>query len=262
MVWSLQKIECEVFQRNAIATVAAELRFQPLLSIEKAGSTVADFQDKVRSRFPTYAEADVNDVTVDGTSVSVRQIRAFEFGDTAGTSKLRLTSGALSLIRSAHKDRQGLIEELLVGVKALYNVFGKVETIRLGILYSNVIDKPQIEKDVGKSCGWKELVRSDYFPQSSSDEGDRLFWTQLWDKIGGNNGELAVRYGLLKQPGDSVEPLFRLDIDRSVSSTTITLDNCESLSLEFTDDIYAMFRSMAGERLIDWMRGTPLNLGV
>ena len=53
MSWRLPEHDLHTYPRNPLVAVVAQLRFDPILKI---ADRVADFQDRVRARFPKFEE--------------------------------------------------------------------------------------------------------------------------------------------------------------------------------------------------------------
>lgn len=260
MAWQLEQTEVREFARNPLASVVAELRFQPVLSIDQDSEKIAGFQEKIRSSFPTYNENYLQEISITTPNTfSAGSKKVYEFGNLSGSRQLRLTSGNLALVRNDHKGRADLIEEFQLAVESLYDVFKSIAVTRLGVLYSNVIDKESISADLKEPLNWSDLINSDYFPRYMSNISldTCQFSTQVTDAAPDGNGELAARYSLFRQANtanNTVDTMFRLDIDRSELNPEINKQNIAAIIESFSVDIYSLFTHVAEEKLLAWMR--------
>lgn len=259
MVWQLTKRDVDDFSRNPLSSVVTELRFQPVLSIDQNSEKIAEFQEKIRSLFPTYRENHLQEVNVAGPgSFSVGSKKVFEFGNLSGTRQLRLTSGNLALVRNDHIGRADLVTEFFESFEALCQVFGNISATRLGVLYSNIINKEAISKELGVDLSWPDLINENYFPLqlATGSSNSCQFSTQISDASPEGNGELAARYSLSRQidvNSNVQNPVFRLDIDRSEMNPKINEANIRSMIESYADDIYSLFMDVAEDKLIAWM---------
>lgn len=260
MAWQLEQLEVGEFARNPLSSVVAELRFQPVLSIDQDSEKIAGFQEKIRSSFPTYNENYLQEINISTPNTfSAGSKKVYEFGNLSGSRQLRLTSGNLALVRTDHEGRADLIEEFQLAVESLYDVFKSISVTRLGVLYSNVIDKDSISAELGEQLEWSDLINSDYFPMHMSNTSwdNFQFSTQVTDAAPDGTGELAARYSLFRQvnmANNTVDTMFRLDIDRSELNPEIDKQNIAEVIESYSDDIYSLFTHVAKEKLLAWMR--------
>lgn len=252
MPWKLQPVEHKVFDRNPLSVVIAQLRFHPILKIPER---IADFQEKVRPRFPVYLEQVSRSVELrDVAGVHVKDERQFVFQNPDDGSSLFLSTTALGLETRNHRDRKDFQRDIRLALEALQEVHGEFSGTRLGLRYVNTLARESIAADLGRSVEWSDLV-TEPFLRIPGDPGlgsDTAFSGEI-SSDASDGGRLTLRYGLVQPPGAGV-PVFRLDLDRFAASG-ITGDAVLRMLDTFADDIFVLFQSSVGPALAEWMEG-------
>jgi len=252
MAWTLPEHEHRKFERNAIALTVAQLRFHPILTIR---DRLADFQDRIRVRYPRFRTQKVQDVVVESEGIRIGEQEQFQFLKDDSSAIVSLSAASLSLENRRHQDHQAFIEDFRIGLDALQAVFSPVSPTRLGLRYVNAIDRDQISSGLGRKLAWTDLIQRDFLEipnDLASLEGKRFrFANEISSEIG--NGDMTVRYGLLVEPGSN-RLHFRLDVDR-YTQEAFEPDATLGMLETFASDIYSIFMSVAGEGLLEWMNG-------
>lgn len=254
MAWTLPTQPHQRFDRNPLAAVIAQLRFDPILKI---AAGVPDFQDKIRARFPLYEERDVQVVEValpgmDG--VRTRQVREHRFRARNEPTTVVLGDQSVAIEYLAHQHRDVLFRDVELVVGALKNTFHDVSPTRFGLRYVNVIDRERIETDSGTASAWVELLDASFLqmPAELADLESTRFAMEIASEM--RTGAMTLRYGLLPNPEGRL--VFRLDVDR-YREETFDVTDVEQTLRAFADDVFQVFMAAAGERLLSWMRGKP-----
>jgi uncharacterized protein (TIGR04255 family) len=248
MAWTLPLQPHRVFERNPLVAVVVELRFFPILKIP---AKVADFQENVRARFPAFQEARRQIVTLGPAPVEIRTEQFFTFTRQDESATLTLSTSSLSLESRRHDRRENFIADVKVGLDGLSKACGPIALKRLGLRYVDVIDREQIEKDLGRATSWDRLISARFasVPAGIADTNGTLFACEVASPMT-SSGAQTVRYGLVKDADTRIK--FRLDVDRYREEAVDPGSVVTSLN-SFADDIFAVFVSAMGPDLLEWM---------
>lgn len=248
MAWQLPTHARKTYSRNPLEAVVVQLRFDPILKVE---DRVADFQDQVRQRFPKFEEQVTQSFEINPLhGVRTRQDKEFRFRtkDAAGT--VFLSHHAVAMETRAHIERDALLGDFAIVMKALRSVYAPISPLRLGLRYVNIVDRQRIGADLGRDLGWQDLVAPDFtrMPCNLANLDGMAFGSELTGEL--ERGRLTLRYGMV--PEDGAEPRFRLDIDRFME-TDVDVDAIQDTLMAFAADIFSVFISAAGTELLGWM---------
>src|SRR5262249_19534373 len=110
MSWILPEHEARTFARNPLQAVICQLRFDPILKME---GRVADFQDRIRVRFPGYEEIDgqLVDINIPLRRVLPRAVRQYRFLARKEPTAVELGDESVSLEYRKHRERKVLFED-------------------------------------------------------------------------------------------------------------------------------------------------------
>jgi len=259
VTWLLKEAPNKTFRRNTLAIVVLQLRFHPIL---KVAERIADFQDRVRPRFPGFETVEIQNMEITSVGVQVRNEIAYRFIAAAEPTVVSLGTSAVSIEYSEHQSREVLLADLEMVLSALDAVYAHVLPKRLGVRYVNLIDKVQISSDLGRSVDWTDLLARN-FAQTPGGIAELDEVTTFMVEVASpcTHGRMTVRYGI---PGKgapvsfgleifpSAERKFRLDTDRYIEGS-FKFTEIRSLANEFTEDIFHLFMTAAGPALVEWM---------
>lgn len=249
MSWSVPPQEHKVFERNPLVAVVVELRFHPIL---KVADRIADFQERVRDRFPVFQELTSQFVNMGPLApVQVRSEQLFNLRKQDDSAALSVSKGALSLESRRHEDRATFISDAQVGIDALIDLHAPVVPTRLGLRYVDLIDKEQVEADLGRSTEWARLVSEPFLrvPTGLAGLEGTLFACEVAAPVA-SGGAMTVRYGLVQDADGRVK--YRLDVDRYIEDAVDPKQIGDMLG-RFADDIFAVFMAAMGPDLKAWM---------
>jgi uncharacterized protein (TIGR04255 family) len=251
MSWNVPAQSHKVFVRNPLVAVVVELRFFPILKLAEP-ALVAAFQERVRGTFPAFQ--DVNRQLINlgpAAPVEVRSERLFNFVKQDESCTLTLSTSSLALESRRHERREHFINDAQVGIEALTSTCGPVVPTRLGLRYVDLIDKEQIEKDLGRPTTWSSLVSERFLtvPTGLADLEGTLFACEVGSTMA-NGGGQTVRYGLVEDSDKKVK--FRLDVDRHLSAPVDASKLVELLGT-LANDVFAVFIAAMGPDLKAWM---------
>jgi uncharacterized protein (TIGR04255 family) len=248
MPWDVPKHEHRVFPRNPLVGVLVELRFFPVLKI---GERVADFQEVVRSRFPIFRHARQQIVSVGPGPVELRSEEVFSFSKADDSAVISLASSSISLDSRRHRDRDDLIDDVLLAIRGLSGIASPLVTQRLGLRYVNLIDRDQVARDLGlESVAWSGILQPRFCEPPTglvSAEGS-LFACEV--TAARDRGAQTLRYGIIRDADGRVKA--KVDVDRYLEGQVDTAELKDLLRV-FSAEIFSLFMAAAGPDLRRWM---------
>ncbi|HEU4726400.1 MAG TPA: TIGR04255 family protein [Kofleriaceae bacterium] len=260
MTWIVKNVPRHTFRRNSLAVVILQLRFHPILKVTER---IADFQERVRPRFPGFdaVEAQNLDVTSDG--IQVRNETAHRFHAAAEPTVVALGTSSVSIEYRGHQSREVLLGDAVMVLSALEAVYAPIVPKRLGIRYVNLISKSRISSELGRSVGWGDLLTQNFAktPGGIAELDDATtFMVEVTSPCA--RGRMTVRYGIVPDQvsptlfpagsGPPTERKFRLDTDRYIDGS-FKFDEVSALASDFSEDIFQIFMTAAGPALVEWM---------
>ena len=252
MTWKLPSCDHHVYRRNPIRTVVIQLRFHPIL---KVGDGVPNFQEAVRHLFPSFSEGKARHVNLDiqGSGFRVQEERFYEFSTVDGSAALKLSQGALAFEVKRHQHKEELCSRFGVACSALASAFSNISPTRLGLRYINVLDRQQIESELGRQVSWGELISDGFLPIPNDllDLNETLFGSEISSAL--EPGTLTLRYGLLREAPSEMQPKFRFDVDRYMEAPLDFTRVGEQVAM-FAEDIYRLYQTAILEPVREWMR--------
>lgn len=252
VAWTLAEQPVKTFGKNTLATVVVQLRFHPILKITEH---YADFQEKLRPRFPGYEAVETQMFEMNfgppaGPAGVVRSERAHRFLAVDEPTVAALDTTSVSIEYAAHKERATLIRDFALILEAL-KTYGPVP-VRLGLRYVNVIDQRKLATHFSAEIPWTELLTPAFATVPGGLASIDTTTNYLADVTAPREpGKMTVKYGLLMARG-AKEQHFRLDTDRFVEGP-VKLEEVSGLLEQFSDDIFQVFTMAAGPKLLEWM---------
>lgn len=259
MGWQLEKSNHKVFEKNTLVVVASQLRFHPILLI-KDGKHIAEFQEKIRSRFPIFSEQIARVIVSqpnpsDGeVKIETLEEKQYLFKKEDGSTTILLSSSSLALENRNHEERSQLISDFDMAINALLDIYAPVSARRIGLRYVNVIDKSKISGDLGREVNWAQLITEKFLtcPEGMVNLENTLFYSEFTSPMPEPLlGAMTLRYGLIRASDPVVK--FRFDTDRYLEGAFDVSSTSEKIT-SFADDIFSLFISAAGPELQTWMK--------
>lgn len=255
MTWKLTNHPAETFERNTLASVILQLRFKPILKVE---ARIADFQDKVRIRFPGFSSFESQEVIIGGgklfsPQLNVRNEKMHQFVSHDELAVMQLGTSALSIQYMQHKSKETLLSDTALFIDALNAVYAPVSPIRLGLRYVNLIQREVLEEELQRPLLWSDVLSAKFAEVpggAAALDASTRFFAEVSSPC--DKGSITMRHGLLSNlPGEA--PHFRLDIDRYLEGA-FSLEGMPLLLKEFSSNVFCMFMTAAGPALLEWMR--------
>lgn len=252
--FSHQRVRAQVFERNTLASVIAQLRFQPILKIEQ---DIAAFQEKVRPIFPKYNSTEIQEIEVGPGGVSTRATVAHRFMASNELSGITLSSLSLSIEYTVYESREALLRNYDIALAALGACYQPIAPVRLGLRYVNIIHRDRISEDLHRQLDWTDILSGNFasIPGGlATTDAATNFHVEI--TAPSSPGVMTVRYGLLPnrllgETSDGQQH-FRIDTDRYVSSD-FGLDDVRALLVRFSEDTFQVFMTSVGPALREWM---------
>jgi uncharacterized protein (TIGR04255 family) len=260
VTWLLKKVPRQTFRRNSLAVVILQLRFHPILKVTER---IADFQERVRPRFPGFDVVESQNIDVTSAGIQVRDETAHRFLAESEPTTVALSTSSVSIEYGAHQSREILLGDAETVLSALEAVYEPIVPKRLGLRYVNLINKRNISSALGRAVGWRDLLTRNFSetPGGLAELDDvTTFMSEVTSPC--DRGRMTVRYGivparvqlapLLMTSEASPEPQFRLDTDRYIEGS-LKFNEVRALASDFVEDIFQVFMTAAGPALVEWM---------
>ena len=215
----------EIYRRNPLAEVTAQLRFPPILRIET--ETPAQLQEVIRDRFPLYRQLIAAGQLPPDTPAPVRNLiqgigaaagslqHLFETQDRKSSVTLSRESVALKTITYTRWEE--FREQLERLRSAFEQIYRPASYARLGLKYIDVIRRSLLGLN---DVPWGELLHPSIGGELSAPElGESIdsAFRQLHCNLDGENCFLTLRTGIALaapvDPGAAREKCFFIDSD-------------------------------------------------
>jgi len=240
-----------IFSDAPLIQVQCQLRFPPILKIESAPP--ADFQELVRGRFPLLergsAPPNLLGMLPPGQQLPIDLIQflgsatgnaTYLFHTADRTSTLTLTPSTIGLSTSSYKRWESFIGDFRPPFEALVKTYNPSFYTRVGLRYSNVIDRHALGLD---SQPWSKLLRPALLGEIAEDgfeanleQVSRMIRVRVPDL----NSSMILRHGLGAQ-FNRQDLAYVIDIDL-FSEETMETANVDSILNKFHDVAGHAFR--------------------
>lgn len=238
-----------------LASVILQLRFRPILKVE---AHIADFQDRVRQRFPGFNTFESQEVVFGATKTTspqfnIRNEKVHQFISLDEHAVMTLSTSALSIEYGQHRSKETIFSDTELFLEALKAVFAPVSPARLGLRYVNLLQLSLLREELKQDVSWSDVLSAKFAEVPggvASLEGSTRFFAEISSQC--ERGSMTLRHGLLSNLTDT-EPHFRLDFDRYLEGD-FSLAEVPQLLSEFSSNIFCMFMMAAGPALLEWMR--------
>ncbi len=248
MAWNIPTAKQRTYSRNALGTVVAQLRFDPVL---KMPGFKDEFQDLIRRDFPTFEERVVSSLAINPQTDTVLrgEERSFGFKDIAGTSAISLANDSLALETSTYEHHESFLGSFENAVNALLQVCSHLQPTRLGLRYINVLRREIIGADLKRDVEWQELVSETLLAvPGPAGIDDSAYKAEITAPI--DPGTMTLRHGLARQEAKPTE--YRIDIDRYLVER-FDVKRTPELLTRFSDDCFGLFQFCIEAGLEEWM---------
>jgi uncharacterized protein (TIGR04255 family) len=234
------------FKNAPLVRVIAQVRFPPILSIEKQ-EFVGSFQEAIRDKYPILQPVRNQSFIFDpqGNVQTLTQI-AWQFIDLTGSWKVSLSPDFVALETTAYSSRSDFLERLEIVVTALNEHFNPNIIERFGLRY--------VDRLIGRDLtDISLLVKPEIVGITGADFRDYIHQAinESLFILPDEGGQILARWGLISagttfDPG-AIEPIdessWILDLDMSLSknrgfSITALMEDAK----KFSERLYTLFR--------------------
>ncbi len=255
MSWEIKHKDYAVYKRNPIVQSVVELRFHPVLEVTQDKAKLSRFQEAVRVDFPVYSERRSQNVAIEAPSnVHISEETNYLFSKVDASQNISISQSNLLLTTLNHVDKEQIKAGVGLALLNLEKVYGACLPIRLGVRYTNIINKAQIESEVGQALAWSDLVADYFFRTPDNLNAKRVMFrshiqSSLSDEAAGG---LSLQYGVHSMNQNTGEiDAFMVDIDRYLENPKP--HDIVSYIDSFALDIFSIFEDVAGNKLLEWM---------
>ena len=210
-----------IYRKNPLVEVICQVRFPAVLRIDS--EVPADFQDRVRDRFPIYREevepldlpkqfSALIGVGLPGSRVT----RAFHAEDE--NWRLALTRESMSVSTKKYETWEEFKTYLEPSLGALNEVYQPAFYSRVGLRYRDLINRAELDL---QDCKWSELLKSDVAGELVSQDlvGQiNSASRQILISLTPGPGQVLLQHGLTEE--DS-EQCYIIDCDFSTEKTGV-----------------------------------------
>jgi len=242
----------EVYQRNPLADVVAQLRFEPILLIDT--QPPAAFQNEIRGQYPTYRPmVAVPSGIPPHVQRLIRKMGAPEGHHTFGTQDARweiiLTRESLVLKTKAYagwQDFEARLRQIRIAFEHAYQPVNAYASLNLR--YVDIIQRSSLDLN---NVLWSELLVPEVAGELASHEVgadiDKMT-NSLHCRLDDQGSFLTLKTGLALSKDGTRERCFFLDSDFHTHTRT-EIQNVEAIFQQFNRHSRNLFRWAIKERL-------------
>lgn len=236
----LPEYELVIFEESPLEDVICQLRFHQILKI--AAAPPAEFQEKIRSRFPVLSQEQGFHFGLAGSQpiYAATNEPVWQFKTTDEKWIVSLTSQSLALRTLAYKDFEGFLAILVPVLEALEVTYQLASYIRIGLRYVNQL---VISRENDRPVAWNELLNK----HMTSAFGEEVLCDGIVAAIHHvvlqtERGQVNWRYtrDTGETDGASAER-FMLDLDHFLAGNVVSSEVQSTLGY-FNDTLYRLFR--------------------
>ena len=229
-----------LYRNNPLVEVISQVRFPPILRIE--ADPPADFQDAIRASFPVLTETSGVSTTLGVPQELTGQVpaeviqqlaafrlnvqpssRTFAFKSEDETWSMALSRDSLSLTATKYERWEEFRDRLLVGLRALIDLYRPAYFSRVGLRYRDVICRSELGL---AGVPWSDLLATHIAGELAAEaiaDDVVVAARQLGARLPDVGGQLLLRHGLTLQEGAN-ELCFLIDADFYTTDRTEVAD--------------------------------------
>lgn len=242
-----------IYEKNPLDRVICQLRFPPILKIEK--EIPAEFQDQIRQEFPRYREKEElalpipQQVQGELPSEFLRQAlpiqsKNYEFSSEDGKWTVNLTRNFIALTTRQYRRREEFQKRLTGPVAALCSIYKPAYFSRVGLRYVDIIRRSAL--GLNSDEPWSELLKPHVLGLLSSSSAIakdiRAFETTCEVLLEDQRSLVRVATALAEEQ-NTKEECFMIDSDFYNAENTDTAKVNEKLN----------YFHIRASRLIQWL---------
>jgi len=239
-----------IYKKNPLEKVICQLRFPPILKIDKEIPFLSEFQEQIREEFPNYEKLEEPNIPL--SSVARGSLPSdinmffssninYAFFSEDDLWSVNLTRTYLALTTKKYEKWEEFRKKLQGPLNALKDIYKPSFFSRIGLRYIDVIKRKKLGLE---QFNWNELLKSYVLGLVNSEVGDRVqsLKSTYLVRLGSDNSKAKIRVELEKETEDN-ENIFKIDTDFFLVQKT---------DVNKTGEILDKFHILGG-RLIRWI---------
>lgn len=197
-----------VYKRNPLMEVICQIRFPHCFKIEAEPPSA--FQEKISAAYPLVECRDGLEIPAKLAGQQIRQSRTYSFFSVDRTWQLALAVNFLALSTTRYVKWDDFRDRLAVAIEALIGSYPIPALSRIGLRYSNVIDRDELGLT---EAPWRDLVRPSALGLIAEKDEHNLSFEELTNAA-------VIRINAAK-----VRSSTSLVVNTETSSQALLLDN-------------------------------------
>lgn len=241
-----------VFRKNPLHEVICQLRFPPVLRIDR--EPPAEFQEQIRTQFPDFSESSEFNIDLsvfapapifqEGVAESVKHsaIKNYEFNSEDGQWKVNLTRGYIALTSKSYRTWEEFKEKLAVPLGAVASVYSPPYYTRVGLRYVSIIRRSELGLT---NVPWRELLQphvAGFLAAEEVSDAIKAFNSKYEIGLDDERSLVRITLNFVQAPPDD-EICYSIDDDFYTTSRTAPTELSAKL------DYY----NVRASRLIQWI---------
>lgn len=241
------------YRRNPLEIVVCQLRFPPILRIDK--ETPSTFQDAIRADYPLFAQKSLGlpSEMVGAISVKIGMAgipsNSYEFRSADGKWVISLTKEWLALTCRRYTKWTEFVDHLRAPLEAFRREYSPAFYVRTGLRYQNILQRSELGL---QNEPWSALLNQNIAGVLAAPELRGRVEQSSADFVvcvEGGNDRIHLQHGLgTKKTGAQAEGVYVLDLDIYTEERIGTADANTRLD-RFNTEAGRLFRWCIGDRL-------------
>ena len=252
---SIPKRDDIYFKRRPLAVVLCQIRFPPIYAL-LSETAVAGFQEAIRSRYPVMAPEIQQTIAVDRKQVELSETApVFHLSDESNEWRVSIAVDFVALESNKYLYFSEFVDRLEWVLDAAQRTVAPADSVRIGLRKVNDFEHPSVHE----ARDWGGLLRPELLGLLGAEWLPGAVGMGLSDirQADEEDGLLAIRHGILPDPGDS--PKYRLDLDYSTERPMRigATDSLRELLVGYSNAMTGFFMSVLTDDLYNYMEPTP-----
>lgn len=242
-----------------LVRVIAQVRFPLLLTILNP-TTVATFQEAIRTSYPILEEEQVRHLVLQPASTpELKDDRIWRFKDLSRSWRISLATGFVALETTAYHSRRDFLERLQAVVGAVEATLKPQEAQRIGMRYIDRLTGPAVDRIA-------DLIKPEVLGVAQTRIGGVAQHLLTEALFPAEEGQVRARWGHLPANAttdpEALEPIeqpsWLLDLDMfKAEARPFVADDLLAPATSFAQRIYSVFRWMITDEFLRFYGGQP-----